>query len=54
MGYRAFGELPSSQEKLGSIAFLAIALVFEYLAVVSHESYISEASTILLKRTARQ
>ncbi len=34
MGYRAFGELPFSQEKLGSIAFLAIAVVFEYLAVI--------------------
>lgn len=48
MGYRVFGELSSSQEKLGNIAFLAIAIVFEYMAsIFTRKMYIRVAASML-------
>ncbi|KAJ5957491.1 hypothetical protein N7501_011770 [Penicillium viridicatum] len=48
MGHQAFGELHFSQEKLGSIAFLTIAVVFEYLAsIFTRAIYIRVAASML-------
>lgn len=48
MGHQAFGELPSSEEKLGSIAFLAIAVVFEYLtSIFTRVIYIRVAASMI-------
>ncbi|KAJ9492384.1 hypothetical protein VN97_g858 [Penicillium thymicola] len=48
MGYQAFGEVQFAQENLGSLAFLAMAVVFEYLAsVFTRAIYIRVAASML-------
>lgn len=48
MSYQVFGELSSSQEKLRNIAFLAISVVFEYLAsIFTRAMYIRVAASML-------
>ncbi|KAJ5926563.1 hypothetical protein N7516_008336 [Penicillium verrucosum] len=48
IGYQAFGEAHFSQENLGSLAFLIIAVVFEYFAsIFTRATYIRVAASML-------
>lgn len=48
MGYQAFGGLPSTQETFGSVVFLAIPVVSEYLAsIFTRAIYIRVAASML-------
>lgn len=48
IGYPAFGELPSTQETLGSVVFLAVPVILEYLtSIFTRAIYIRVAASML-------